>query len=249
MSFIPYNNCSGPPVATITPAGHDTICAGDSVTLTASIGVGYTYLWSDSAHSSSRSITVSTAGSYTVTVYNFPDSTVSAPTVIAVNSRPTVTWNPTDTTLCNNIAPFNILSGAVPSGGIYSGLDVSSDTFYNHGLNGYYWVKYTYTDNHHCINSDSVYFSSTICEGISNVNLSNPVSVSPNPNNGLFTLHAPGRNGSYYEITDELGRTIVQDSISSEYSQVDMSVQQGGIYYLTVKNALQNETIRFVVVK
>jgi len=86
------NIASGsPPIAQITPAGHDTICPGGSVVLRAQTGAGYTFLWSDASHSTTDSIIVTTGGAYTVTVYNSFGNTVSAPTTIVVASTPNST--------------------------------------------------------------------------------------------------------------------------------------------------------------
>jgi hypothetical protein len=86
-SFIPDNNCSQLPVATITPNGPLTFCQGSSVTLSAPSGVGSTYTWSTGA--TSQSIVVTTSGSYTVTVQSLGVSAASAPTVVVVNAGPT----------------------------------------------------------------------------------------------------------------------------------------------------------------
>jgi hypothetical protein len=76
------------PTATITASGPTTICQGSTVTLTASAGVSY--LWSNGA--TSQSITVGTAGSYTVTVTNANGcSRTSAPTSVLINSLPVPT--------------------------------------------------------------------------------------------------------------------------------------------------------------
>jgi PKD repeat protein len=73
-----------PPVAQITPAGQDTICPGASVVLRAQTGTGYTFKWSN--NSTADSIIVTTAGSYTVKVFNAAhDSATSAPTVVVIN--------------------------------------------------------------------------------------------------------------------------------------------------------------------
>ncbi len=76
-----------PSTPTITAGGSTTFCAGGSVTLTSS--AGNSYLWSNGATTSSISVT--TAGSYTVQVTNPSgcQSTASAPTVITVNPSPT----------------------------------------------------------------------------------------------------------------------------------------------------------------
>ena len=74
------------PAATITASGPTTFCAGGSVTLTAS--AGSTYAWSNGA--TTQAITVSTGGSYSVTVTNASGcSATSAPTVVTVNTNPT----------------------------------------------------------------------------------------------------------------------------------------------------------------
>lgn len=81
-------NVNALPVATITPSGSTTICQGASVTLTAS--AGSTYLWSNGLQSSS--ITVTTAGNYSVQVTNAAGCvTTSAVTAVVVNPLPTAT--------------------------------------------------------------------------------------------------------------------------------------------------------------
>jgi hypothetical protein len=64
--FVSMNGCTPPPVPVITAAGSLFIAPGDSVTLFSSIAGGY--LWSNGL--TSRSITVSTAGSFSVRTYN-----------------------------------------------------------------------------------------------------------------------------------------------------------------------------------
>jgi|GEM_PF-6818116 hypothetical protein len=93
LSFIPYAPCSASPVATISPAGSDTICLGDSAMLTAPPGLGYSYLWSDVGHSTTQSILVSIGGTYSVTVYSGGDSAVSLPTVLTIAPYPADTLN------------------------------------------------------------------------------------------------------------------------------------------------------------
>lgn len=54
------------PSGTISPSTPQTICAGQSVTLNAPTGTGYTYLWSD--NSTGPTLTVTSSGSYSVQV-------------------------------------------------------------------------------------------------------------------------------------------------------------------------------------
>jgi len=82
---------SAPPAPTITASGPLTFCAGGNVTLTSSAAT--TYLWSTGE--TTRAITTSQAGSYTVQVANGgPLSPASAATVVSVNlppNTPTIT--------------------------------------------------------------------------------------------------------------------------------------------------------------
>ncbi|MDO7875654.1 FG-GAP-like repeat-containing protein [Hymenobacter sp. ASUV-10] len=77
-----------PTSVAVTASGPTSICPGSSVTLTAS-GAS-TYLWNNGA--TTASITVSTAGSYSVTGTNAAGcSATSAPTTVSVAAPPTVT--------------------------------------------------------------------------------------------------------------------------------------------------------------
>jgi large repetitive protein len=76
------------PAPTVTAGGPTTLCQGQSVTLTASAGASY--LWSTGA--TTQSITVSSAGNYTVTVTDANGcSGTSAPVTVTVNPLPTPT--------------------------------------------------------------------------------------------------------------------------------------------------------------
>ncbi|MDF3028944.1 MAG: hypothetical protein K0S23_3251 [Fluviicola sp.] len=90
-----------PAAPAITAGGATTFCSGSSVTLTSS--AGNTYLWSNGA--TTQSITVTTAGAYTVQVTNASgcQSAASAATTVTVNptpAAPTLTAGGT-TTFCS----------------------------------------------------------------------------------------------------------------------------------------------------
>ncbi len=91
------------PTATISASGPTTFCPGGSVTLTASAGSSYS--WSNGA--TTQSITVSAAGSYTVTVSNGACSATSAATVVTVQdvTPPATPVLPTITAECSATVP------------------------------------------------------------------------------------------------------------------------------------------------
>ncbi len=97
VTVVDANGCSGiapemvvtmhpKPAPAITADGPTTFCQGEDVTLSAPAGYN-SYRWSNGA--TSREITVSTNGSFTVTVTNANGcSGVSAPTLVTVHSTP-----------------------------------------------------------------------------------------------------------------------------------------------------------------
>ena len=87
-----------PTTPIINASGPTTFCTGGSVTLTASEGTSY--LWSNGA--TTRFINVSTAGNYSVNVYNASGCfATSAATTVTVNPLPTPTINASGpTTFC-----------------------------------------------------------------------------------------------------------------------------------------------------
>ncbi|MCE3281714.1 MAG: hypothetical protein K0Q66_451, partial [Chitinophagaceae bacterium] len=84
------------PIIEITASDDLSFCAGDSIALTATEGVAY--LWSTGA--TTRSITVSTAGSYFVTVTDAGGCATTTDAVeVTVNPLPTVNAG-SDVTIC-----------------------------------------------------------------------------------------------------------------------------------------------------
>lgn len=114
------------PNAAITASGSTAICPGDSVTLTAS-GAG-TYSWSTG--STASSITVFSAGTYTLTVTNSCGSQTATQTVTA-SSAPAVTINASSTSFC---AGSNLLLYATGSGNYsWTGGSVNDSIFVTTG--------------------------------------------------------------------------------------------------------------------
>lgn len=81
------NPCGVTAIANITPSGSTALCAGNTVTLTANNGSSYS--WSNGA--TTKSIVVSTAGTYVVTVTTNGVSAVSAPVIVTVGTAQAAT--------------------------------------------------------------------------------------------------------------------------------------------------------------
>ena len=85
----------------ITPSGSTTLCANQSVTLSAPSGTNYSYSWSNGA--TTQSIVVSTPGTYAVTVTENSFCNSTSPSIIvnvAPDETPTVTASSADLTFC-----------------------------------------------------------------------------------------------------------------------------------------------------
>lgn len=85
--FIPYTSaCTLGASASISASGALNFCQGGQVTLTAAFDSTYTYQWSTGA--TTPSITVTTAGSYSLTVYSLLDSATAGPEVVTTSYCP-----------------------------------------------------------------------------------------------------------------------------------------------------------------
>ena len=106
-----------PPVPTITAGGPTTFCAGESVVLTSSSATDN--LWSTGE--TTKFITVTTSGSYSVQVSNgFGCTSTSTPTIVTVNpipSTPTITAGG-PTTFCTGGSV--VLTSSASSGNVWS---------------------------------------------------------------------------------------------------------------------------------
>ncbi|PWL27109.1 MAG: hypothetical protein DCO96_12280 [Fluviicola sp. XM-24bin1] len=108
-------NVNTPIPPTISASGTATICAGSTVDLTSSTPTGN--VWNTTETSST--ITVSTAGSYTVTSNDVNGcSATSAPFVVSVNAAPSIAGAPSDPTSCGTTTGWIQVTG--PSTGSVS---------------------------------------------------------------------------------------------------------------------------------
>jgi subtilisin family serine protease len=105
---------ANPAKPTISASGPTTFCAGGSVTLTASSATSYH--WSDGA--TTQAITVTTGGSYSVTVMNASGCpATSSPTTVTVSSTPVITsFGPASQTVLKGQPPTAITVSATGTG-------------------------------------------------------------------------------------------------------------------------------------
>lgn len=229
---VTQGGCSGTSVATtvqvnplptiaITPSGSTSLCAGGSVLLTAT--AGNSYQWSNGA--STQTITVSQAGSYSVTV-NQGNGCVnnSAATVVTVNPLPTASITAAGpTSFCQGGSV--VLTASAAAGYLWSnGATTQSITATQ---SGNYTV--TVTDANGCSNSSA---ATTVT-----VNPLPTVNISASPYTALFpglstTLSANASNAISY--TWLRNGNIVPGATGAT---LPVTVEELGLYQVVVTGA------------
>jgi len=137
-----YSNFAAPcnattAIASITPNGPTSFCAGSSVTLTANTGTAY--LWSTGA--TTQSIVATTSGNFTVTVTSSNGTATSSPTAVTVNARPTSGITASGpTTFCTG---GNVTLSATGTGASYVWSNGSTNASINVTTAGNYTVTVT----------------------------------------------------------------------------------------------------------
>ena len=204
------------PTANITANGPTTFCSGGQVTLAATTGNNFTYLWSNG--STAATLATAVAGNYSVTVTNsFGCSATSAPQAVVVNAVPTVPAISGSATVCNNAQTLlsNTLSGGVYSISNSSVATIGQNAGLVSGLNaGTAVVSYTVTNTNGCTATATLPFtvlaapaasvsangSTSFCQGAS-LTLTSSAGTSYAWNTGATTPSITTTAGGTYSVT------------------------------------------------
>ncbi len=81
--------------------------------------------------------------------------------------------------------------------------------------------------------------------GVDEVGSINELVIAPNPSSGVFTINTELTGGSLV-IYDPLGRIIVQKEMIGNSLMIDISEQAKGVYFLTLENKQEVQTVRIV---
>ena len=83
--------------------------------------------------------------------------------------------------------------------------------------------------------------------GLNNDKLSS-VTLSPNPNSGLFSIQVDQKNiGLSYQILDNLGRLIDKGIIREQSQDFDLSDKPKGVYRIQVSNEKAFKTLNVLI--
>jgi PKD repeat protein len=222
-------------------ASPDEICYGESSQLLATPAGGtgtYTYSWTSNPSGFNSMEQNPVVSPLVTTVYAVEVSdgehSVNADVEILVDQLPEITLGDWPELLCNQEEPPVQLS-ASPTGGIYSGNQVTSGGLFSpeEATIGWHVITYNYEDENGCESSkqDSIYVDN--CVGIhSQLINESSVMIFPNPNKGTFTIKSDHLIQKV-EIVNMLGE--IQFTKSFSENEINLQTQLvEGIYIIHI---------------
>ncbi len=216
----------------------------DNCGYTVMTATGSNLQWSTSE--TSASVTVTVGGTYfvsqTVGGCTSPVSTVTA-TPLTI---PSVSQSVFDDVCIDD--PAFVLTGGLPTGGVYSGTGVSAGSFDPLAAGyGTFLITYTYTDANTC----SAQAQQTITVGCADLADENKfVRVYPNPSNGKMTIKTDGYAVESINVIDATGRLVMEMMTdSNSVHDLDLSNSSEGVYTIVIKTNEMIITERIILVK
>jgi hypothetical protein len=221
------------------------LCNGDAngaISLIPSGGTpNYSILWTNG--DTTWALSGLTAGTYGYTITDAYACTWSDSIVVLEPNAIALTTVVTDETAPNNGAVDLTVNGGTAG---YTFLWSNGAT--TEDLSGLAAGTYsvTVTDVNGC--TDTVSVTVALLIGIDG-DLSADITVSPNPNQGLFKVQVAGITGAYsIEVTDVVGRRVAFVETASEVAEMQVNAENG-VYLVTVKNNDTAKTVRVVIAR
>lgn len=219
-----YSTCGASVIPAIAPSGF------------------ISYLWNGplgwpSNGATTQSVNLTLPGTYTSSFLGLGQCSPLTRTITII-ATPTVTasLSLSQNTACaggNTIA----LNGN-PSGGNYSGINVTGNTF-NPLSSGNYTVQYKYTDSNSCCDSISKIINVLNCStNISSTSNSNIFfEVVPNPSEKEVIIQSNLNIPSYsIIIINSLGQEVIRTDFSGGMQKIRIDLLPNGIYFVQLKN-------------
>ncbi len=224
------------PIVTLGP---DTAyCVGSTIRLYCG-NPGSTILWNTGANTTS--ITVGTAGTYSVLVTNA--SGCKSSDVVNVVSKPKPTVGLVfsgQTHFCPTVSGRPLTEGT-PAGGTYIGSGVSGNTFNaNAAGQGSYIIIYNYTGPNGCSNTAKDTLVVNACVGIDELTSDLGLNVYPNPNTGefIFEINSSADITGNISVMSIDGRVVYKNAVNGSgliTQIINITDLANGIYYLRLE--------------
>lgn len=236
----PTYTLNGDASAAPTITGSSLICAGSSLTLTAS-GAN-TYSWSTGATTASITATPTANITYTATGSNTLGCSGMATQAVTVNPLPTVTASSSSSLICSGQSVSLTANGA----STYSWNTTSTNTVIS--VTPSVTTSYTVTGTTNgCSNTVAITQSVSACTFIDN-NVASTIGlvVYPNPNTGVFTIVLNNSTTKTIEVMDLTGRVLVSKTTSNDKVDFNINTLANGIYYVRIQTDKTVEVAKIV---
>lgn len=208
------------------------VCEGEEVTLVATTSTG-TISWNNGVDNGVP-FAPATTTTYTVTADN-NGCTDTDEVIVTVNALPAVEAGP-DVTTCVNYEPIQ-LTGS-PVSGVYSGPSISGNEFDPSIGAGTYTITYVYTDANGCEASDDLTITVDGCASIDENNISNGVTVMPNPATDFIDVVIEGtKEIESIQLISSEGKliSIRASAVNTSTKRIDVSSLSKGTYIIHIK--------------
>ena len=235
------------PVSVISASGPLSVCAGDSVSLSATTGIGYSYQWQlnsvDIQGEVASTINVNTSGTYTAAVTNTCGTLVSnsiAVTVFPAPNAPIISLQ-TDSLVSTAAVSYQWYYAGTAISGAVSG-------FYVPTQNGAYTV--VTTDANGCTAVSSIFAMTTV--GVSSISLQDGLSIFPNPSNDMVSISGQASVSNLdLKLFSATGQVVnsTNASVIGGLFKVELNISNlsKGVYFLQVTS--NNAESYFKVIK
>jgi hypothetical protein len=239
------------PAVTASPS--ISICSGNSATLNASGATSYTWIGFVGNTSGTAAVTPASNTSYTVvagtTSLNAASQpvtcTISAVSMVVVNSNPTIAVVPTRTaTICKNETNTLTANGASSynwgTAGAGTSIVITPTAAILYTVTG--------TDANGC--TATIFYQSKVssCQGITENSAAQMINVYPNPNNGEFTISTTSEIS--LQLVNSLGQHISTITVNPNQTQnVQVNGLSAGIYFLNGENAQGKVNLKLIITK
>jgi hypothetical protein len=163
----------------------------------------------------------------------------SSTTALTVNALPQVGLTLVDNVVCIDLATLT-LQGGTPLNGVYSGNNVTGNTFSTSTI-GFTDITYTYTDINGCSNAAVASIEAVDCASLEELADGNGILLYPNPADQQFTIEFLQPNGQevQVEIINGMGQ-LIQDvehsSIENNKITVYTENLATGLYTVRVRS-------------